>query len=71
MPGAIVYTADGCDPLPVLATNCDGYPGRLTCWELTTDELETIQQTGRIWMHTLGAAVIPVSLSIDDPRETE
>ena len=42
----------------------------LTCWELTPDELKTVQETGHIWLSilTFGKPLQPVLLSAEKPE---
>lgn len=69
-PGMTLYTADGCDPLPVVrAEMTDGTPVLVSAWELTVDELEEIQRTGRVWLLVIGNAQPPVGLTVESPYQ--
>ena len=62
-----VYTLEGCNDLPVTkylnANNQE--EGVESCWQLTPDEIKTIQDTGRIYLYIQGDTVPPVLLTTE------
>lgn len=60
----IVFTAEGCEDLPgTLAVNENGTPEIETCWELSTEELEQVNKTGRIYLYVMGRSIPPMALT--------
>jgi len=58
----------------VLVTYADGVQAVVTAWELTSDEVADITQSGRLWLEIRGITQPPVMLSTrcpygDDPLE--
>lgn len=43
------------------------YPVSVSCWELSKEELEEVQRTGKIWLRVYGEGHPPVSLGTEDP----
>jgi hypothetical protein len=76
LPHAQLLTAPGCHPLPAVhVTYADGVDAVVTAWELTAEEVEDVQRTGRVWLEIRGITQPPVVLSTrcpyaDDPLET-
>lgn len=68
-PGMSLYTADGCGPLPIVRTITPDGQALVSAWEMTREELEEIQRTGRVWLVVLGAAQPPVSIVAECPYE--
>ena len=62
-----VYTLEGCDDLPVTKYNniSNGEPGVESCWELTPEEIDRIQATGRIYLYIQGNVVPPVLITTE------
>ena len=62
-----VYTLEGCNDLPVTkyinANN--GEEGVESVWELSTDEIKQVQETGKVYLYIQGAAVHPVLLTTE------
>lgn len=64
-------TAEQCDPLSVWAGECsDGVPRVISCFKLTKEELEEINQTGRVWLFVVGQTMPPVALQTAHPFKT-
>lgn len=60
----IVFTAEGCENLPgTMAVNENGTPEIETCWELSLEELEQVNKTGRIYLYVMGRSIPPVALT--------
>lgn len=60
----IVFTAEGCEDLPgTLAVNENETPEIETCWELSPEELEQVNKTGRIYLYVMGRSIPPVALT--------
>lgn len=62
-----VYTLASCHDLPVTkyinaATNEEGVE---SCWELTSDEIKQIQETGKVYLYIQGQHVPPVLLTTE------
>ena len=56
-----VFIADACQELPgTRFTYEDGTPGVETCFELTPEELELLNKTGRIYLYMIGTTVPPL-----------
>lgn len=53
-----VYKAEGCGDLPALVASKNEI---VSCWELTKEELEEINKTGKIWLICVGSQP-PVSV---------
>jgi hypothetical protein len=45
------------------------YPCIISCWQLSKEDLEEVQRTGRIWLSITGQGMPPVSLFTEDPFE--
>lgn len=59
-----VFTKEGCHDLPgTRFTYADGTPGVETCFELSPEELEELNKTGRIYLYMIGTTVPPLYLS--------
>lgn len=66
----IVYGAKQPEYIPLPAEYRGGKSGEiLTCWELTPEELQRIQETGKIWVGvlTFGQPLQPLYLSVEKP----
>lgn len=48
-------------------SSADGLPTIITCWTLSKEDLEEIQQTGRIYFGMTGTALVPHFLSVESP----
>ena len=68
-------TADECSSLSVwqgdapIGERDATIPVTISCWKLTKDELDLINQTGRVWLTVYGGGMPPVSLQIENPFE--
>lgn len=63
----VVFAKDQPEYLPLPAMVLDTNEGEaVTCWELTAEELEAIQTTGRVWLRqlTFRAPLQPVNLTV-------
>jgi hypothetical protein len=66
-------TDEQCFDLPVWKGNapCDEagnqLPVIISCWKLSKEDLEEIQNTGKIWLSITGNGMPPVSLFTDNP----
>lgn len=61
-------THDECEPLSVCFTQSDdGHPLLISCWKITSEEIEEFQRTGRIWLYIFGAGMPPVALTANSP----
>ena len=62
-----VYTLEGCQDLPVTRyTNADKHEeGVESCWELTPEEIEQVQKTGKVYLYIQGNVVPPVLLTTE------
>lgn len=56
-----------CDPLSVAFAQMGSMPCVVSCWKLTTEELETINRTGRVWLLIAGQTMPPVVLQTEKP----
>ena len=45
----------------------DGDPAIVTCWKVTKESLQALQKTGRIWVITTGAGLVPMIVQTDKP----
>ena len=60
----VVFVKEGCLDLPGTAYKyADGTPGVETCWELSPEELEQVNKTGRIYLYVMGRSIPPVALT--------
>ena len=67
----VVYGANQPEYKPLPAEKRPGRSGEiLTCWELSTDELKRVQETGKLWLGvlTFGQPLQPVYLAVDKPE---
>ena len=67
----IIYGKNQPEYKPLPAERRGGESGEiLTCWELSPDELERVQETGKIWLGvlTFGLPLQPVIMSVDKPE---
>lgn len=67
----VVFAANQPEYIPLPAEYRGGKSGEiLTCWELTPQELEKIQETGKIWLGvlTFGQPLQPLLLSVEKPE---
>jgi hypothetical protein len=62
-------TADQCDPLSIANVVCrlSGMQIVVSCWKLTSDELDEFNRTGRVWLLVYGKTMPPVALSANNP----
>ena len=66
----IVYGAKQPEYIPLPAEYRGGKSGEiLTCWELSPEELQRIQETGKIWVGvlTFGQPLQPLYVSVEKP----
>ncbi len=64
----IDMTDDQCLPLTVFKGDCDdGTPVIISCWKLSKEDLDTIKETGAIWLQIVGRGMPPVSLQTERP----
>ena len=67
----VVFAANQPEYIPLPAEYRGGKSGEiLTCWELTQEELQRIQETGKIWLGvlTFGQPLQPLLLSVEKPE---
>lgn len=67
----VVFGAKQPEYIPLPAEYRGGKSGEiLTCWELTPEELERVQETGKLWLGvlTFGQPLQPVYLAVDKPE---
>lgn len=60
---------DDCLPLSIARREVDGYPGVISCWRPTAEELAEINKTGRVWLIVVGPTMPPVMLDGIKPVE--
>lgn len=61
-------TDEQCLPLTVWKGHCDdGTPEIISCWRLSKEDLETINQTGEVWLRVVGHGTPPVSIQTERP----
>jgi hypothetical protein len=61
-------TDEQCMDLPVWKGNTtDGFPAIISCWKLSKEDLEQIQENGCIWLSITGNGMPPVSLFTENP----
>lgn len=57
-----------CGSLPAYVGDAsDGTPCIVSCWSLSPEELDQIQETGTIWLSVVGNQMPPVALFSDNP----
>lgn len=56
-----------CSPLPVCVSETAGRPVAVSCWEVTPEELQRIQETGRVWLLVWGDVHPPVGVTGINP----
>jgi len=49
--------------------NAQDQPVIVSCFKLTKEELEKINETGVIWLHVLGSTQPPVAIDVENPFE--
>ncbi len=60
---------DDCLPLSIARREFGGYPGVISCWRPTAEELAEINKTGRVWLVVIGQTMPPVILDGRKPSE--
>lgn len=61
-------TDEECMDLPVFkGTYADGLPSIISCWQLSKEDLEEIQRTGKVWLRIVGHGMPPVSVFTENP----
>lgn len=69
-PGAVCFSAPGCDDLPVVRVQYGDVPALVSAWELTDEEVREVQEHGRIWLSIWGDRHPPVALTTSCPYNT-
>ena len=68
----ITFSAEGCKDLHGTLIHHDNAPDEIeTCWKLSEEELKHIEQTGCIYLYTMGLWIPPVMLSVTSKVDTE
>lgn len=68
----ITFSAEGCKDLHGTLIHHDNAPDEIeTCWKLSEEELKHIEQTGCIYLYTMGRWIPPVILSVTSKVATE
>ena len=68
----IIFSAEGCKDLHGTLIHHDDAPDEIeTCWKLSEEELKHIEQTGCIYLYTMGRWIPSVMLSVASKVETE
>lgn len=71
------WTDEQCSDLPVWKGQAplddNGTMGNsiISCWQLSKEDLEEIQRTGRIWLSVSGTALPPVSVFTENPFQPQ
>lgn len=66
----IVLVCEDCRGLPATVMQYgDGRQEFETCWELTPEDLATVQRTGKIYLNVIGQAHPPVALTVESVLE--
>lgn len=61
-------TDESCAPLHVFkGQDTNNNPVIISCWQLSKEDLEEIQKTGKIWLQISGIVTPPVSLYTEHP----
>ena len=61
-------TDEQCMSLPVYrGRDADGFPIIVSCWKLSYEDLQLIQQTGCVYLTVSGTGMPPVSLHVETP----
>lgn len=61
-------TYEQCDPICVKhIVFQDGFPGVITCWKLTKEEVDELISTGRLWITIMGNVIPPISPTVEKP----
>lgn len=67
------WTDEQCSDLPVWRGNVaideagNTAPAIISCWQLSKEDLEEIQKTGRIWLSVTANVQPPVSIFTENP----
>lgn len=62
-------TDEECGSLEVCrCTDHHGFPVIISCWNLTQEEIDEVQQTGKIWLTVTGESMNPVNLQVERPK---
>jgi hypothetical protein len=54
-------------PLPYQKAIIDGRPYVVTCYQLNKEEMEMMNQTGKLYVSFLGYTIPPVLLTVEHP----
>lgn len=60
-------TAEDCDVLSVWRGLVNDHVTVISCWKPTTEEMEEIKRTGRVWLMVWGNTMPPVTLLGSSP----
>ena len=60
-----------CGPLPAFVHRDDTCGFSLSCWQLTAQEMQEINRTGRLWLFVSDPGQPPVSIQTRDPFKEE
>lgn len=61
-------TDEQCSSLAVCkATDSEGKPVIISCWQLTPEDMVKIQETGVVWLTIVGHGMPPVSVHSNSP----
>jgi hypothetical protein len=66
-------TDEQCSDLPVWRGNVPVdeagtmFPAIISCWQLSKEDIEEIQKTGRIWLSITATGMPPVSVFAENP----
>lgn len=65
-------TDEQCYSLPVFkGVDNEDTPVIISCWKLSKEDLEDINQTGEIWLQIVGNGMPPVSIYTENPFKQE
>jgi len=62
------FTDEQCSSLPAYRQNEPGqFPLIVSCWKLSSEELAKVQETGVVWLTTVGISIPPVAIEVKSP----
>lgn len=61
------WTDEQCTPLPVHIHENNEFPGIISCWKLSEEDLQRINETGVVWLNVVGRTMPPVLLFTENP----
>lgn len=63
-----MLSAEGCDDLPVCASEMHGLPVMVSCWEPSEEDIQLILKNKRVFLWVWGSSHPPVAVTAIPPE---